>query len=182
MYSLYCVGNVYIIHTYYSENDWMSDSEDEKEKRKWKALKNDLVKLGSILDEASWGETLMCYIDLMERFNSSDATFDSNVVPGFPITLVPFDNDDDDDNDGDKKMSEDKVNVEESGSDNTNDFVDGYFGYIGPADGAIYRGFTKLVRSDPWCLTAEELIAMLRVLTDDILAMKADMGEEFVKR
>jgi hypothetical protein len=152
-------------------------SDNEEEKMKWMPLKRDLVKLGSTLDEASWGQTLMCYLDLMDRFYSSDATIDPNALPGFPITLAV-----DDGSTDDEKMSEVTDNVEGSSDDGKTAFVDGYHGYIGPADGAINRGFVKLLRYDPWYLTAEEMMAILRALTDDILAMKADLAQKFVKR
>jgi len=165
------------------EEDWELASEDEDEKKKWKVLKQDLTKLGLILNEASWGQTLMCYIDLMDRFYSSDATLDPNALPGYPITLVE-ENDESDSSDIvlDENTSEETENEQNSTDDNQKGFVDGYHGYIGSSDSAINKGYTKLLRYDPWYLTAEELIAMLRVLTDDILAMKANMGREFAQR
>lgn len=168
------------------EDDWGTASEDDEEKNKWASLKQDLVKLNTTLDEASWGHTLMCYLDLMDRFYSSDATLDSNVLPGFPITLV-----EDDDQSGDEEMHDnedsDKSSDEEesdgsSSDESKRDFVDGYHGYLGPDNGVVSKGYVKLLRYDPWCLNAEEMMSLLRVLTDDILAMKAYMKEEFEKR
>ncbi len=160
----------------------VSEDEDEDEKKKWKVLKQDLTKLGLTLNEASWGQTLMCYIDLMDRFYSSDATLDSNALPGYPITLV----DENDESDSidliNENVSDELESEQDSTDDNHKGFVDGYHGYIGSADGALNKGYAKLLRYDPWYLTAEELMTILRALTDDILAMKADMGLEFAKR
>lgn len=138
-------------------------------------MKRDLGKLNAILDETSWGQILMCYIDLMDRFYSSDATLDSNALPGFPITLAAEGDD--------EKMDIDEVAPNNENDNNyERDFVDGYNSYIGPADGPVNRGFVKLLKSDPWCLSAEELVAILRILTDDILAMSGKMKETFEKR
>lgn len=46
-------------------------------------------------------------------------------------------------------------------------------GYLG--GGALWRGHMKLGEKDPWFLSAEELMALLRALTDDILALFPDM-------
>lgn len=113
----------------------------------------------------------MCYIDMMDRFYASDATLDSNALPGYPISLATEDGNDNMDVD-------DEI---ENGSNDRN-FVDGYNSYIGPAEGPVNRGFLKLLRYDPWWLNAEELIALLRTLTDDILAMKSKMNETFIQR
>ncbi len=144
-------------------------------------MKQDLIKLGQTLDDLSWGQTLMSYFDLMERFYASDATQDDNVLRGYPITLVQ------DDELGNVEMKEGEIAEQSSGENDDNsesgdDIIDGYHGYLGPSDGLINRGFHKLLRYDPWYLSAEEMMGMLRVLTDDILAMKSGMSEEFDKR
>lgn len=122
----------------------------------------------------------MCYVDLMDRFYTSDATLNVNALPGYPITLV------EEDDEGikitDKIDSSNSLDVEDGeGDEEKKDLVDGYNGYIG-ANGPFRRASVKLLKFDPWHLTADEMISVLRVLTDDILSMKPSIAQEFIKR
>lgn len=158
-------------------------SDDNEENKKWESLKLDLVKLAGTLDETSWGHTLMCYFDLMERFYSSDATQDENCLRGFPITLIEHDDKSGNENlEINPSSSDTKEENEDSEDESSSDVIDGYHGYLGSPSSATHRGFTKLLRYDPWYLTAEEMMAMLRCLTDDILAMKINLAKELERR
>jgi hypothetical protein len=58
----------------------------------------------------------------------------------------------------------------------------GYTGYLGDPNGVLYRAHHKLARQDPWLLTAEELMALLRALTEDILATRPAASRDFTER
>ena len=141
--------------------DWVSD--DGTNHSKWESLKTDLTKLKQSLSAASWPETLVCYIDAMQRFFTSDATRGNNAWPGTPIIM----------GDDDGMTSEDEME---------SDMPSGYGAYIGPLQCSLNRGYNKLQRHDSWYLSADELIAALRALTDDIFAMKPSLSKEIEER
>jgi len=169
-----------------SDDDWavaLASDDDDDINKKRDCLMQDLKTIGNFLNEASWGETLLHYLDLMERFYASDATKDPNALPGYPITLVVGDDDDNDNTSSDEGMSQNDCHSEDGQNGvETNELVDGYHGYIGAPDTAVSRGYMKLLRHDPWHLTAEELIAILRTLTDDIMAMKPELAQDIAER
>ena len=128
-------------------------------------LHGDLLKLNDCLDETSWSECLFCYIDLMDRYYTSEASSTGSGLRGFPVTIV----DDDEMNDEDYEQ-------------NTDEIADGYTGYLGPLNGKIRNAYHKLMQQDPWYLNAEEILALLRALTDDILAANDELAQEIVNR
>jgi len=153
-------------------------------------LEVDLSKLYDCLSELSWGEIAFCYIDLMERYYTSDASNDPNALPGHPII---FYDEDDDSTSIDEELidvkEEQKKETTKVDSTATSTFArkssflpDGYNGYLGRQDGALYKAFMKLARVDPWNLAADELIALLRVMTDDVLGMNADLSMDIADR
>lgn len=144
-----------------TSEDWVSSDSSDEDRRNFDSLKADCTKLNHGLTDCSWGETLLCYIHAMENFFTTKASVDQNALPGHCITM------------------EDDV-----GSFATDDDIlpSGYFGYLGPADGSMRKAYQKLMRQDPWYLTAEELISLLRSLCDDILAMKIDLAQEVAER
>lgn len=142
-------------------------------------LQSDLKQLNNCLSEISWGEVAFCYVDLMEKFYTSDASNDSNALPGHQITL---------DGGGD---SSDAMDTEAAGqpptdqtltSSSSETLPDGYCGYLGRADGALRKAYVKLLRHDPWNLSADELIALLRVMTDDVIGMENDLSHDIADR
>jgi hypothetical protein len=143
--------------------DWVSD--DGTNHSKWESLKTDLTKLKQSLSAASWPETLVCYMNAMQRFHTSDATRGNNAWPGIPIIMGG--------DDDDAMMSEDETE---------SDLPNGYGGYVGPLGCSLNRGYIKLQRHDSWYLSADELIAALRALTDDIFAMKPSLSREMEER
>ena len=56
----------------------------------------------------------------------------------------------------------------------------GFQGYLGDQNGVLFKAHHKLGKQDPWLLTAEESLALLRTLTDDIFARHASIGEDMV--
>jgi hypothetical protein len=148
--------------------DWVSD-DDETIRSKFDSLKTDLTKLKQSLSASSWSETLVSYMDVMERFYTSDASKGSNTWTGYPVVMEYSEDDDD---------NADHVSQE----DTENDLPSGYGGYVGPTGCALNRAFLRLKRYDPWHLQADELMAALRSLTDDVLAMKPEMAKQMDDR
>jgi len=120
----------------------------------------DLSQLNLALRETSWGEVLFYYLDLMERFHTSENSANSHALPGFPLIWDNGNN----------------HSINESFS------LESCRGYLGDKSGAVYRGFSKLARSDPWLLSADELMAIIRCLTDDILSFNPTLADDLSKR
>lgn len=148
--------------------DWVSD-DDETMRSKFDSLKTDLTKLKHSLSASSWSETLVSYMDIMEKFYTCDASKGSNTWAGYPVVMECSEDDDE---------NADHVSQEES----ENDLPSGYGGYVGPTGCALNRAFLRLTRYDPWHLQADELISALRSLTDDILAIKPEMAKQMDDR
>ncbi len=147
--------------------DWVMDSESDHSN--WDSLKADLVKLKASLSVESWGEVLSCYVHAMENFYTSGATSENNALPGFPVSMGLVE---EDENDADMMSQE--------GDDE--DRASGYGAYVGPDGCPTAKGYQKLLRQDPWYLSADELISLLRMLTDDVLVMKPSMSKEMAER
>jgi hypothetical protein len=111
-------------------------------------------------------------MDTMERFYTTNASVDPNILPSGVIdihylmrsTHVA------------KPMTPAKAQTESTV------LPDGYGAYLGNPHGALARGQAKLWKQDAWNLSAEELMALLRALTDDVLAMKPEIGEDIARR
>jgi len=127
-------------------------------------LSNDLQSLGKALTPASWSEVCSMYMECMERYYSTSASLGGNVLePGYTDLEYLF------------RMS-DTVNdqyVENNGS--------GYFG-IHALNSVLGRAYDKLSKQDPWTLSAEELLVLLRALTDDVLATRPDISLHISER
>lgn len=155
----------------------MKDETEEDERNLH--LKSDLKKLNNCLSEVSWGEIAFCYVDLMEKFYTSDASNDLNALPGHRIIL--------DENGG----SSDDIDIKAEGQSTDQNLpfsspdlskADGYCGYLGRADGALRKAYVKLLRHDPCNLSADEVIALLRVMTDDVLGMDNNLSRDIAER
>lgn len=139
-------------------------------------LQKDLARIGLGLNAISWSQILFFYIDLMERYYLSDSSLDTGVMAG------------DDDLDmsylWDKSREEDaetdaKMESKKDSSASTRK----YRGYIGNPKGALCKLYTKLSnQTEAWNLTAEELMAALRSLTDDILSRRVDLANNITAR
>ena len=134
-------------------------------------LQNDLVTLGLGLNAVSWSQILFFYIDLMERYYTSDSSLEVEVLPQnneLDMSYLWSK-----DADGEEKMA-----TESEGGAGKN-----YRGYIGNPKGALCKAYTKLGNQvEAWNLTAEELMALLRALTDDILSKRADLAADITER
>lgn len=134
------------------------------------------------LTPVSWADLCYMYMDAMERYCSSDLSKNENVLQPVPIDpayllgvkdeiVVPetpsLKN-------ITSKLDQSEVPIAEDDNQDQNPITfdsrpDGYFGYLGDPQGVLYRACDKLGKQDPWNLTAEDLMALLRALTDDIL-------------
>jgi hypothetical protein len=53
-------------------------------------------------------------------------------------------------------------------------------GYLGKTNSPSYKGYMKLKKQEPWCLSSKECLGLLRVLADDLLSKC--LHEEFGRR
>ena len=135
----------------------------------------DFEKIAKSLNSLSWSDVLFYYIDLMHRFYVTDVSLDSNVLPGLSIPDDFFQSDDDD--------SIKEECVENNTQSNTASTVlTNNLGYLGNSQGPLARAYEKLPKTDPWNLTAEEIMTLLRMLTDDILGMSPELGQNIAER
>ena len=148
--------------------DWVSD--ESADHSAWDNLKADFVKLKSCLSTESWGEILSSYVSAMESFYSSESSSDPDALSGFPISMDYLHSDDEDEDVIINQCDEDAQESSGSGV------------YVGHDDSPMAKGYNKLLRQDPWFLSADELISLLRALTDDILAMKSALAKEMSDR
>lgn len=103
------------------------------------------------LTPCSWSDVCFLYMDAMERYYTADVSLDPNVLPPLPASA-----------DFVLGKTDEIPTVPEA---------TGYGGYLGDANGTLYRAQQKLSKMDPWLLTPEELLALLRALTEDVLAL-----------
>lgn len=131
-------------------------------------LQEDLSKLREGLNAVSWSQICFFYFDLMERFYDSDVSLEEGVLPGEKhLDMSYFWNKD--------QINEEDIDTEmKEGTDK---------GYLGDPQGILAKGFFKLQnQNEPWTLKADELMALLRTLTDDILAKQPDLAEDIAGR
>jgi hypothetical protein len=129
-------------------------------------LQKDLRNLALGLGPASWAEICCQYVEAMERYYTTSASVDPNVLtPGKTDMLFLM------------KAASTPDLSESDGS-----LPDGYMGYVGSPNAALAKGHIKLMRHDPWNLSGEELMALLRALTDDVLATRPELTEDLAKR
>ena len=141
-------------------------------------LQKDLAKIRLGLNAVSWSQILFFYIDLMERYYLSDASLDIGVMPG----------DDDldmsylwENNNSTNEKPAEFTKTEYKGNSSTEGRK--FRGYIGNPKGALCKAYTKLSNQvEAWNLSADELMAMLRTLTDDILSKRADLAADITER
>ena len=159
-------------------------------------LRDDLLKLGEGLNVVSWPAICVYYMDAMERFFTTDASSDDNFlpnkVPHYSADHFAPDSDDDEEadeaNEEAKEMEEDSEEEEEddvqqmqlSDDDDAEDggLPEGYPAYLGPQGCSLWKAFDKLARTDPWNLTADDVFALLRALTDDILSNDPELARK----
>mmetsp|Transcript_6232 Transcript_6232/g.8811 ORF Transcript_6232/g.8811 Transcript_6232/m.8811 type:complete len:1455 (+) Transcript_6232:93-4457(+) len=158
-----------------------SEEEEANMNKRELSLHKDLAKLGPGLAPTSWGEICFQYMDVMERYYTSKLSEDDNVLPGGFIDMKYL-----------MRATEEvamvspvkKAKESRSGGGELNNVFlpEGYGGYLGDPRGSLSRAHAKLETKDPWFLTAEELMALLRALVDDILATKDDICRDIAER
>lgn len=151
--------------------------DDESTTVQERKLQEDLSKLSSALTPASWAEVCVLYMSTMERYYTSSASIDPNVLPCGKID-VPY------------LMRATNVPepmtpgvTKQSNEDLVEDVLpEGYCAYLGNPHGTLAIAHSKLQKLDPWNLRAEELMALLRALSDDILASSPDIAHDLARR
>ena len=137
--------------------------DDSKERRQ---LQRDFcTHLNVALSPTSWADVCHMYMDAIDRHYTTEASVGKNVLPGLPIDVNYVLG----------------VTDEEAEMPFT-ELPAGYTGYLGDPEGTLARAHTKLDRMDPWLLTAEEIMALLRALTDDVLSRKPEICEDISNR
>lgn len=149
------------------------EEEEEEESLVELRLQKDLAKLGEGLNAISWSQICFFYMDLMERFYTSDASLEEGALhregPEMLDMRYFWKND---------TMEVDEI-VTESGK--ANGYV--YKAYLGDPQGVVMKAYSKLQsQTEPWALKADELMALLRTLTDDILGKDPDLAEDIAGR
>lgn len=110
--------------------------------------------LGPALTPVSWADICHLYMDAMERYYTSDASLEPNVLETEPLAVEYL-----------FGKTDTMVTTK----------IEGSRGYLGHSNGSLYKAHHKLAKMDPWNLTAEELMAVLRALTEDILALHPEI-------
>jgi len=118
------------------------------------------------------------YMDMMERYYASDVSLEDGVLPGddkFDMRYYWDAN----------EMEKEKMETEptNNGGDGNELISNRYKSYLGDSQGVLVKGYSKLQQQkEPWTLKAEELMALLRALTDDVLAKRPDLAEDIAGR
>lgn len=138
-------------------------------------LQKDLEKCGEGLNAISWSQICFFYINLMERFYTSEHSLDPGATPGVSTLDMSYQ--------WDSAAMEVEDTPVKSDEDAGVALPMKYRAYVGSPTGALSKAYTKLSKqTEPWNLTAEELMAILRALTDDILSRRSDLAEDIMER
>ena len=120
--------------------------------------------LQTALTPASWSEVLMLYMDAMERYYTTEASLDSGALPGVGV-------------DTDYLFHVTDVQRDESSLTPPTARESNFY-----LQGPLAKIQDKLFSNDSWMLSAEELLALLKALVDDLLATKQSCSEELDDR
>jgi histone H1/5 len=142
----------------------------------------DIPKLSVGLGASSWSEILLLYMDAMERYHTTEASLMKNVLPPNPIDVEYLLG-------GATDQPKDDWNVNVNTTTDTSTDTTGTTTNLdeptpGPSylTGVIKKAHYKLLYHDPWLLTAEDLLALLRALCDDLLANSPLLEQEMDNR
>ena len=140
---------------------------DDKVDRSWHHFCSELNQyLLPALSPASWPDICFLYMDAMDRFYSVDVSLSPNSLPPMGTDLEYL------------LGLTDQRNINDSGipsSDNAG-------AYLGDYRGTLFKAHEKLGRQEAWQLTAEEIMALLRALTDDLLSRHPDIVNDISSR
>ena len=119
------------------------------------------------------------YIDMMERYYTSDESLEEGVLAGVDKLDMSYYWDT---NKTESELIESKpTNDEGNGSNNLP--LKRYKAYVGDLEGVLYKAIVKLQQQkEPWTLRAEELMALLRALTDDVIANRPGLAADIFGR
>jgi len=131
-------------------------------------LQKDISKLKDGLNAVSWSQICFFYVDLMERYYTADASLEEGVLPSEGILdMGYFWNN--------NKKDEDEIETEPQEETKN--------AYIGDSQGLLGKAYSKLMsQAEPWTLKADELMALLRTLTDDTMARRLDLADDIAGR
>lgn len=119
------------------------------------------------LTPASWPDICFLYMDAMERFYSTDASTNPNSLAPMSTDLGYL-----------LGQTDERSSMNEA----LPALPAGYGAYLGSFDGTLAKAHEKLGRQDAWLLTAEELMSLLRALTDDVLGSQPDIVTDMTSR
>jgi histone H1/5 len=114
--------------------------------------------LQAALTPASWSEVLMLYMDAMDRFYDTELSEKSNALVGQPID------------------TEYLLGVTEVRKDDS--LLEANTPESSYLDKTLVKAHSKLLTHDPWMLSADELLGLLRALVDDLLANSSESAIE----
>ena len=149
-----------IVHLFVTCLNYLTTSPKIGDSPEAKQMESDLSSLRKSLSAVSWSEVCVMYMDCMERFYSSTASQDDGVLRGGFV-------------DADYLF---RLKAQHESPDLPSDLPEGYGAYLGHDRSSLYRAHFKLLKQDPWHLTAEELMALLRALTDDVIATQPEVA------
>ena len=139
-------------------------------------LLKDIAELNRGLNAISWSQVCFYYMDLMDQFFSSDTTSLTSHATAYlgERVLKPT---------GSLDMSylwnEGSSSVDDAKNDNSGRGN----GYLGSEVSTLHKAFKKLEnQSEPWSLKADELMAILRALCDDILVRRPELADDIAGR
>lgn len=111
------------------------------------------------LTPVSWSEILVLYMDAMERYYTTEASLESSALPGVGIDTEYLL--------GVTDEPKDESLVTPPTTRESNFYL----------HGSIQKAVNKLMSMDPWMLSADDLVCLLRVLVDDLLAAQTECAE-----
>jgi hypothetical protein len=119
------------------------------------------------LTPASWPDICFLYMDAMERWFSTEASTSPNSLAPMSTDLGYL-----------LGQTDERNSMNEA----LPTLPAGYGAYLGSFDGILAKAHEKLGRQEAWLLTAEELMSLLRALTDDVLGSQPDIVRDMTSR
>lgn len=141
---------------------------DDKVERSWYHFRKELNEfLLPALNPVSWPDICFLYMDAMERFYTVDVSLSPNSLAPMATDLSYL-----------LGITDQRSNLDEA----MPPLPGGYGAYLGHFQGTLHKAHEKLGRQEVWLLTAEEIMALLRALVDDVLATHPDIVKDIASR
>lgn len=116
----------------------------------------------------------------MDRYYTSDISLEDGVLPGDGTLDMTYFWDKDSTV---LEQNEPEHKAEGTGDESDKKLPERYISYLGDPQGSLAKGYAKLQnQNEPWTLKADELMAMLRALTDDVLAKMPELANDIAGR